>query len=106
MSKMHLATTLDQDRVAVRLATDSDDAGLRRLAALDSAAPLTRPVLLGELDGMLVAATSLRDGREVADPFVLTSDVAAMLRVRASQLNGRRSSRMARRLRSRLAWSS
>jgi hypothetical protein len=96
----------DLDRVMVRFATDHDDVSLRRLAALDSARPLTGPVLLCELDGAPVAATSLYDGREVADPFIATSDVAALLRTRASQLVGSRSSWMPLRRRPRVAWSS
>ncbi len=74
------------DNLTVRVASDEDRHELQRLAELDSARPLTHPVLVGELDGACVAAVSLHDGRQVADPFRLTGDVAALLRTRASQL--------------------
>ena len=74
-------------RFTIRFATSADSFQLERLAALDGAGSLKHPVLIGELDDACVAARSLRDGREVADPFTATSDVAALMRTRASQLN-------------------
>ncbi len=89
----------------MRLATEADRGQLDELAALDSAKPLHPPAILGELDGALVAARSLRDGCEIADPFRATSDVTALLRTRASQLTVHRSPRRMRRPRLSLAWS-
>jgi hypothetical protein len=74
--------------LTVRYGTEADRPALQRLAQLDSARTLVEPVLLADLDGVLVAARSLSDGRQVADPFVATADVAALLRTRASQLTG------------------
>jgi hypothetical protein len=39
------------------------------------------------VDGHAVAALSLEDGRVVANPFVRTVEVVAVLRVRAEQLS-------------------
>jgi hypothetical protein len=69
--------------IALRVATADDAADLRRLAELDSARPLLLPAVLGVVDGRPVAAVSLRDARIVADPFVPTADVVALLRARA-----------------------
>ena len=56
--------------IVIRSARADDGPALRRLAALDSARPLQRPVLLASVDGVVVAARSLADGRAIADPFV------------------------------------
>ena len=79
--------------LTLRVATDGDAETLARLAALDSAAPLTGSVLLAETGQGAVAALSLADGRAVADPFVLTADVVALLRVHAAGGDVRRSPR-------------
>jgi hypothetical protein len=62
------------------------DAAARMLAELDSAAPLTGPVLVAESEGRPVAAVSVEDGRAAADPFLQTADAVAVLRMRATQL--------------------
>src|SRR5436853_484010 len=56
-----------------RPASPQDADNLVRLAALDSAQPLTGDVLLAEARGRPVAALSLVDGRAVADPFEPTA---------------------------------
>ena len=60
---------LPADTYVMRLATEQDADDLRRLAALDSARPLTGEVLIGEIDGVPAAARSLETGRTIADPF-------------------------------------
>ena len=72
------------DAFIIRLATEADAAALRRLAALDSARPLTGRVLIGELDGQPAAALSLKTGVAIADPFQRTDALRAYLRMRAS----------------------
>jgi hypothetical protein len=67
----------------IRVATAEDDLSLRRLAQLDSRAPLDGPVLVGEIAGTPVAALAVTDGRVLADPFVPTDHLLATLRVRA-----------------------
>jgi hypothetical protein len=67
----------------IRLAGDADEAALKRLAQLDSAAPLEHPILVGEIEGRPAAALDLDTGRAVADPFQPTAHLLAHLRVRA-----------------------
>jgi hypothetical protein len=70
-----------EGNLVVRRGRSSDAAALTVLAQLDSARPLTGRTMVAEEDGRLVAAISLHDGRVVADPFVPTADVVAMLRL-------------------------
>jgi hypothetical protein len=70
----------------IRRATPDDDAGLRRLAALDSKRPPAGDTLVAEVDGRIHAAVSLTDGRSVADPFRPTAELVDLLRMRATQL--------------------
>jgi hypothetical protein len=70
-----------EGNLVVRRARPSDDHALAELAALDSARSLTGARIVGEVDGRIVAAVSLQDGRVVADPFVPTADVVEILRL-------------------------
>jgi hypothetical protein len=72
--------------ITIRRAEPADEAGLRRLAALTSRAPLAGDVLLAEADGELVAAAAISTGEVQTDPFHPTQDVAALLGLRAEQL--------------------
>jgi hypothetical protein len=90
--------------IILQQATAAEDAALRELSQLDSARTVSRPALMAVVDGKLLAAISLRDGRVVADPFVETEAAVALLRVRASALqaiprrrsgHGRRGPRLA-----------
>src|SRR5437016_3785349 len=76
--------------VAFRLARADEARLVRRLAALDTAPVPDGQVLLALIDGEVVAALSLLDGRVVADPFVRTEDAVALLRLRAEHLWGAR----------------
>ena len=60
----------------VRRAQEADDATLFWLGALAGEAPIRRPALIGDVDGMPVAAISLLDGRVVES----RSGLAAHLR--------------------------
>jgi hypothetical protein len=72
--------------IALRMA-GADEAGVVAcLAALDSGRPLEGHTLVAVVDGKLVAAISLSDGRVVADPFVPTKDARVLLETRAAQL--------------------
>jgi len=86
--------------VELRLAHTGEAATVRRLAALDDAPELEGQVLLALVDGAAVAAISLRDERVIADPFLPTRDVVAVLRLRAGHLQN---VRLSRRRRHRLA---
>jgi hypothetical protein len=72
--------------IALRTAWPDEARELRQLAALDSAEPLRGESLVALVDGRLVAAISLNDGRVIADPMVATADVRALLRKRAGRL--------------------
>ena len=69
--------------VLVRPARPVDAADLRRLAALDSARPLTGDVLIAVSGGEVAAAMSLDTGAVVADPFVPTTHLVELLRTAA-----------------------
>lgn len=79
-------TTQDDFTLAIRLAHADEDPDLRRLADLDDAPPLQGDVLIALVDGEPVAAASLFDGRAIANPFLPTADLVAMLSLRARQL--------------------
>jgi hypothetical protein len=68
----------------IRMAGDDDALALRRLAKLDSQAPLAGPVIVGEISGTPVAAVSLADDRAIADPFVPTAHLLIALHARAT----------------------
>ena len=70
----------------LRLATEDDADALRRLAELDSRAPLAGRVLIGELAGSPAAALSLDDDRVIADPFRRTDHLVACMRIRAGAI--------------------
>jgi hypothetical protein len=67
----------------LRHATSADATALERLAALDSARPLTGEVMLAVAAGEVRAAMSLQTGRTVADPFYPSADLVALLRTAA-----------------------
>jgi hypothetical protein len=71
----------------IRIATADDAEALRRLAALDSKAPLEGTVLVGEIAGRAAAAVSLTDDRAIGDPFIPTAHLLATLRLRAHALH-------------------
>jgi hypothetical protein len=75
--------------VSVRRAIRGDAAGIARVAALDCSHVPAEPILLAEVDEIVVAAISLTDGHVVADPFHPTADIVELLRLRAAQLDGR-----------------
>jgi hypothetical protein len=87
--------------LVVRRGRPSDAAGLRELAELDSARPLTGDTVVAVVDGRAVAAVSLHDGRVVADPFVPTADIVQILRMHTA--GGRSRAARPRRLFPRLA---
>jgi hypothetical protein len=77
--------------VLVRPARPADASDLARLAALDSAAPLTGDVVLAVSEGEVAAAMSLDTGAVVADPFVPTTQLVELLRTTARPAPAHRS---------------
>jgi len=78
----------DARGVTLRYGAPADQKRLARLAALDSSKPPTPPILLAEVDGLLLAALAVTEGTVVADPFHPTADLIDLLRARALQLSG------------------
>jgi hypothetical protein len=68
----------------IHIETDPHAPVLLRLAALDETRPLLTPALVGHVRGVPAAALSLVDDRTVADPFVYTDPLRAVLRTRAT----------------------
>ena len=77
------ATTIAPS-VLIRAARGSDGAALERLAALDSAEVPAGSLLVAEADGRVVAAIASSTGEAIADPFLPTADVIALLQLRAA----------------------
>src|SRR5207248_8986053 len=69
--------------VALRTAEADDARVLKMLAELDEERELSGDALLALIDGDVVAAMSLDDGRVVSNPFVATSDAVSLLKLRA-----------------------
>jgi hypothetical protein len=76
----------DARQLTIRPAVAGDAAGLRGLAEIDSAAVPAGSLLIGELDGVLVAAVSIDGGQTIADPFVPTAALVELLGRRAGQV--------------------
>ncbi|HEX3977500.1 MAG TPA: hypothetical protein VHW96_14630 [Solirubrobacteraceae bacterium] len=74
--------------VTLRFASFDDAPDLFRLAQLDSAEPLSEPILVADVSGRLAAALSLSEDRVIADPFVLSGGAVELLRARGRQLSG------------------
>jgi hypothetical protein len=70
--------------VLIRAARGSDGPALERLAALDSAPVPSGSLLLAESDGRLLAAVESSSGAAIADPFLPTADVVALLKLRGA----------------------
>jgi hypothetical protein len=89
--------------IALRLAGPDELDELALLAALDSQRPLSGDSLVALVDGNLIAAMSLRDGRVIADPLAPTDEARALLQTRVAQLRRKPRARRRRRLRLRFA---
>jgi hypothetical protein len=74
--------------IVLQQAAPEHDAALREISQLDSARTVSRPALMAVVDGRLLAAASLHDGRIVADPFASTEEAVELLRLRAAELRG------------------
>lgn len=75
--------------ITIRRLGAADTTALTRLAQLDSAEIPTGDMLGAEFEGELVAAIDMADGRIIADPFTRTSELRALLELRAAQLRCR-----------------
>jgi len=95
MSVKHSPTTeIHAEAISIRRLGDEDLAAVERLAQLESRRPPEGTLLGVEIEGRLLAALSLASGESIADPFSRSSELRALLELRAAQLrrreNGRR----------------
>ena len=79
---------MSNTQITLRTVRPGEEAVMRRLAQLDSAAALTGHPLVAEIDGEVVAAYSPEEGRSVADPFRHTAAAVELLEARARLLAG------------------
>ena len=75
---------------------DRDHDAVAKLAELDSSGQLEGPVLGIEVEGRLLAAISVNTGKVIADPFSRTTELRALLKLRADQLQTRHEGRARR----------
>jgi hypothetical protein len=80
--------SIDLNAFTIREARPSDAGALRRLAELDSSRVPAGAILVGELDGELVAAVPIAGGQAIADPLRSTKTLVSLLGLRAAQLRG------------------
>jgi hypothetical protein len=78
--------TQTMTEVTIRRLTEADAQAVLRLVQLDSADVPTGDLLGAEIEGTLVAFTPIEGGKTVADPFSPTSELGALLELRATQL--------------------
>jgi hypothetical protein len=87
----HITSTTSHNAAAepmlMRRATAADSARIWELARLDDKRLPAGPFLVAEVAGEIEAAVSLSSGAVVANPFRLTADAVAMLRLRAAQVS-------------------
>jgi hypothetical protein len=88
-----MPATTASPSVLIRAARGSDGPALERLAALDSTHIPAGSLLVAESDGRLVAAIASSTGDAIADPFLPTADVLALLELRAAGARSPRSRR-------------
>ena len=88
--------SIDLNAFTIREAQADDRAAIRRLADLDGGRMPSKRMLVGELDGEVVAAVPIAGGAAVADPFRSTSALVSLLGLRAAQFRGLEDSRKRR----------
>lgn len=75
--------------IRIRQLTSADAEAVERLAQLDSAEVPAGQLLGAEIEGKLLAVTSLSEGVTVADPFSRAGELRDLLELRAAQLRRR-----------------
>ena len=73
--------------VLMRRAVAADTGRIWELARLDDKRLPAGPYLVAEIAGSIEAVVSLSSGAAIANPFRLTADAVAMLRLRAAQVS-------------------
>ena len=73
----------DDAPLTIRHAAADDMKSLERLAALDSRRVPSGELFVAEVDGRLLAATSIDTGAVIADPFEHTAKIVELLQIQA-----------------------
>jgi hypothetical protein len=73
--------------ITIRHAAADDMKALERLAALDSRRVPSGELFVAEVDGRLLAATSIDTGAVIADPFEHTAAIVGLLRLHAGAVS-------------------
>jgi hypothetical protein len=76
----------DPDRVTIRRSGPGDGDAISRLARLENRRAAAGPYVLAESGDEVIAAVPLCGGASLADPFMRTAGIVAMLEVRARQI--------------------
>ena len=84
VERSEMPATTTAPSVLIRAARGSDGSELERIAQLDSTHVPAGSLLVAEADGRLVAAIASSTGEAIADPFLPTADVVALLKLRAA----------------------
>lgn len=90
--------------IVIRRSAPGDGDAVSALAALDGREWRTGPALLAEVDGSLRAALPLDGSEPFADPFSASTEVVALLELRARQLGALCREHARRGLLSRFSW--
>jgi hypothetical protein len=77
------------DAVTIRRATPADAGALERLAQLEGRVAPPSAALVAEVEGRVMAARWISEEVTLADPFVPTAELAALLETRARHLGAR-----------------
>jgi hypothetical protein len=86
-SRVEWSAESDQyESVTVRFARAGDADAVLNLAQLDGRHVPTRPMLVAEVDGELLAARSIVGGASIADPFRPTAHLVELLELRSTHL--------------------
>jgi len=83
-----------EEPVTLRLARPHDAAALLRLTQLEQRPEPRGSYVVAEIDGEVVAALPLPNGRPLGDPFRPTAHLVPLLELRARQLERPRSRRL------------
>ena len=75
--------------ITIRRLNGGDTPAVIRLVELDSRDVPKGDLLGAEVEGTLVAIAPIEGGETIADPFSRTSELRALLELRATQLRGR-----------------
>ena len=84
-----METTQNSNGITIRRLGPADEAAVQRLVELDSGRRPQGEMMGIEVEGRLLVAASIASGEIIADPFVRTAELRAILEVRIAQMGGK-----------------